>query len=91
MLNYFGIKPVLTTTKNPQANAPVEQVHQVILNMLFSKDISNKVFDYIDPWGDNLASLSWWIRASYHITIQGTLFLSLFGRDIIYNLASGVD
>ena len=48
-LDYFDIKPVLTTNKKPQANAPSERVHQVILNMIVAKDLSNKVFDYIDP------------------------------------------
>ena len=49
LLNNFDIRPVLTTTKNLQANAPVERVHQVILNMLVAKEIDKKVFNYIDP------------------------------------------
>ena len=43
LLKYFDIKPVLTKIKNPQANAPVEWVHQVILNMLVTKDLGNKL------------------------------------------------
>ena len=50
----------------------VEHLHQVILNMLVTKDIDNKVFDYIDPWGENLAYIAWGIRKSYHHTIQDT-------------------
>ena len=57
-LKYFGIKPVLTSVKNPQANDPVEQVHQLILNILAAKDLDNKVFNYIDPWVETLASIS---------------------------------
>ena len=53
----FDIKPVLTTIKIPQANAPVKQVHQLILNMLVTKDISNQVFNYIDPCGETLTSI----------------------------------
>ena len=49
LLKGLDIKPVLTSVKKPQVNAPVEQVNQVILNMLVTKDIDNKVFDYIDP------------------------------------------
>ena len=33
-------------------------VYQVILNMLVTKDIDNKVFDYIDPYGETLASMA---------------------------------
>ena len=58
LLNYFDIKPVLTTIKNPQANAPVKRVHKVILNMLVTKDLDNKISDYIYPWGETL-QLGW--------------------------------
>ena len=44
-LKDFDIKPVLTSVKNPQADAPVERVHQIILNMFFTKYLDNKVFD----------------------------------------------
>ena len=40
LLKGFNIKPVLTRIKNPQANAPVDRVHQIILNMLVTKDLS---------------------------------------------------
>ena len=45
LLKDFRIKPVLISVKNPQANAMVEQVHQVILNMLVIKYLDNKVLD----------------------------------------------
>ena len=49
LIKDFDIEPVLTSVKNPQANAPVERVNQLILNMLVTKDIDKKVFDYIYP------------------------------------------
>ena len=85
------IKPVLTSVKNPQANTPVDRVHQVILNMLSTKDIDNKVFDYIYPWVKTLAYISWEIRASYHRTIMDTSGQAVFGREMLFNLASVVD
>ena len=36
----------------------MERVHQVILNMIVTKDIDNKVFDHIDPWGETLESIA---------------------------------
>ena len=71
-LKEFYIIPVLTLVKSHQANAPVERVHQVILNMLVTKDLDNKVFDYIYPWGETLASIAWTIRDSYHRIIMAT-------------------
>ena len=47
----FDIKPVLITIKNPQDNAPVKWVHQVMLNMIVTKDLANKFFEYIYSWG----------------------------------------
>ena len=49
LLKYFGIKPVLTSVKNPQSSAPLEWVHQVIIYMLVTNDIDKKIFDHIDP------------------------------------------
>ena len=48
LLDNYYIKPVITKIKNAQANAPVERMHQVILNMIVAKDLSQKVFEYID-------------------------------------------
>ena len=59
LLKYFNIKPALTTVKNPQANASVERVNQLILNMLVTKYLDNKVFNYIYSWVETLASISW--------------------------------
>ena len=51
LLNDFSIKYVLTKNKNPQDNDQVENVHRVILNMLVTKGLDKKLFEYIDPWG----------------------------------------
>ena len=64
----------------------MERVHQVILNMIGTKDLDNKVFDHIDTWGENIASIEWAIRASYHCTIMSTPGQAVFGRAIIFNL-----
>ena len=91
MLKDFDTKPVLATTRNPKYNDPVERVHQVILNMLVTKDLDKNVFDYIDPWGETLAYITWTIRASYHRTIITTPGQAVFGRYMIFNLTSVVD
>ena len=90
LLKYFGIKSVVMTIKNFQANAPVEQLHQVISNVLVTKYLDNKVFDHIDTWGETIASIAYTIRDSYHRTIMATPGQDLFGRDMIFNLVSVV-
>ena len=90
-LKDFDIKPFLATIKNSQANAMVERMHQVILNIIVTNDLANRVFDYINKWGENLAYVAWVIRASYHRTIQFTPGQSVFGKSIIFNLTSVID
>ena len=60
----------------------MDQVQQVILNLIVTKYIDNKVFEHIDPWGKTLASIALAIRASYHSTIMSTPGKAVFGRDI---------
>ena len=68
----------------------MEQLHQVILNMLVTKYLDNKVFDYIYPWGETLSYIALPIRASYHHTIQYTPCQDFFGRCMLFNLMSVV-
>ena len=91
LLKDFDIKPVLTSVKNPQANDPVELVHQLILNMLVTKYLDNRVFYYIYPCGETLASIAWEIRASYPRTIMAAPVQYVFGIYMLFNLASVVD
>ena len=37
-------------------------MNQVIYNMIITKDLYRKVYDYIDPLREKLASLEWSIR-----------------------------
>ena len=90
LLKYYNITTVLMSLKNPKANATVERANQVILKMLVTKDIDNRVFDYIDPWGENQASIAWAIRASYHRTIFSTPGQAVFGIYLLFNLTSVV-
>ena len=78
----FDIKPVLTYVKNPQDNTPVEQVHQVILNILVTKGLDKKVFGYIYLWGETLSYIARAIIAYYNRTIMATPGKYVFGRDI---------
>ena len=59
--------------------------------MLVTKDLDNKVFDYIDQWDETLSSIEWAVRASYHRTIMATPGQDVFGRDMLFNLVSVVD
>ena len=59
LIKNSDIKPVLTLINNPQANTPFERVHQVLLNLLVTMNLDDKVFDYIYPWVEVLSSIVW--------------------------------
>ena len=69
----------------------MDQVHQVILNMLVTKYLDNKVFDHIYIWGETLAYIAWAIIASYCITIISTPGQAVFDEDVKFNITSVVD
>ena len=69
----------------------MERVHQVILIMIITKYLSNKVLDFINPCDENLEYIAWKIRATYYRTIQTAPGQYLFFRDMLFNLASIVN
>ena len=62
LLRDFSIKPTATTIKNPQANSILEKVHQVLGNMVRTKDLQTHESDDLDPWKKLLASGAWAIH-----------------------------
>ncbi len=88
LLRDFSIKPKSTSIKNPQSNSPIERLHQVLKNMFTTKDMVHQTFDWIDPFGETLASVAWAVRASYNTATKTTPAQLVFGRDMIFNLKS---
>lgn len=91
LLKDFDIKPKPTTAENPQGNSPVERIHQVVQNMIKTKELDTLIFDYIDPWAEVLSSVAWAIRASYHSTLQATPAQLVFGRDMLFNMSKVIN
>ena len=91
MLKDSDIKTVSTSVNSHQANAPLEQINQVILNMCVAKDIDDRVFYYIYPRGETIEYIALEIRASYHCDIMAMPGQVVFFKDMIFNLASAVD
>ena len=88
LLKDFAIKATCTSIKNPQANAILERIHQVVGSMLKTKDLVNVVFDVVDdPWSEILASIAFAVRCSHHSTLNATPAGQLvFGRDMLLDI-----
>ena len=91
LLKDFSIKPKCTTVKNPQANSPVERIHQVLRHMLLTKNLIEETLDYVDPFGSILSSVAWAVRSSYNNTTNATPAQLVFGRDMMFNLSTLVN
>ena len=78
------VKPI--TTRNPQANAIVERVHQTIGNMIRTFELyDNDGIDDDDPWSGILAAVMAAVRSTYSTTTQAMPMQLVFGRDAIIN------
>jgi hypothetical protein len=83
---YHGVKKKPITTRNPQDNAIVEQVHQTIGNIIWTFEVHDNYLDDDDPWKAILAATSSANRATYHTTLQKSPGQLVFGRDMIFNV-----
>ena len=54
--------------------------------MIVTKGIYNKVFYYMDHWGENLACIAWEIREYCCHILNATPGKAVFVRYIIFNL-----
>ena len=79
----YHIKTKPISKKNPQANAILERVHQVLGNLCRTFELENREIDKKDPWTGILAATAWAIQSTYHTTLQATPGQLVFGRDMI--------
>ena len=80
----YGIKRKLTSVKNPQANAILERVHQVLMSMLRTAeiDMANSVAPSdIDAF---LTNAAWAICSTYHTVLKASPGAAIFGRDMLF-------
>ena len=85
LLQTYGIKAKRISVKNPQANAILERIHQVIQDMLRTHALEDYDFNMDDPWSDILASVAWAVRSTVHTTLNATPGQLVFGRDMIFH------
>jgi hypothetical protein len=82
----YGVKAKPITVRNPQANAIVERVHQVIGNIIRTFELENNYLDDEDPWKGILSATAFAVRSTFHTTLQNTPGQLVFGRDMILNV-----
>jgi hypothetical protein len=87
----YGIKHKPTTVKNPQANAILERVQQVLGQMLRTSEINmadSVSPDDVDVFLDNAV---WAIHSTYHTVLKASPGTAVFGRDMLFDISFMAD
>ena len=84
--NEYGNKVRGATVRNPQANAILERIHQVIGSLVRTFDLEERDMDADDPWSGILSAAAFAVRSTFHTTLQATPGQLVFGRDMIFNI-----
>jgi hypothetical protein len=82
----YGIRRKPTTIKNPQANAILERLHQVLGQMicLFELDMAKTITpDDVDVFLDNVA---WAIGSTYHTVLKASPAAAIFGCNMLFDI-----
>ena len=87
LVHDYGIKRKPITVRNPQANAIVERIHQVIANMVRTFELETNYLDVENPWKGVLSATAFAIRSTYHTTLKKSPGQLVFGRDMIFNIS----
>ena len=82
----YGVKTKPITVRNPQANAIIERIHQVLGNLIRTFDNEERAIDRSDPWTGVLSAAAFAVRSTYHTTLQATPDQLVYGRDMIFNI-----
>ena len=82
----YGVKRKPTSVKNPQANAILERVHQVLMTMLRTAELD--MAETVTPSDIDtfLTNASWAIRSTYHTVLKASPGAAIFGRDMLFDI-----
>jgi hypothetical protein len=72
--------------KNPQANAILECLHQVLAQMLCSAELDMAETVTPDDVNVFLDNAAWAICSTYHTVLKASPGAAIFGRDMLFNI-----
>jgi hypothetical protein len=75
-----------TGVKNPQANAILEQVHQVIMTMLRTAEIDMATSVAPSDIATFLTNVAWTICSTYRTILKASPGAAIFGRDMLFDI-----
>ncbi len=81
-----GIKHKPTTIKNPQANAILEHLHQVLGQMLRTSELNMSKTITPDDVNVFLDNAAWAICSTYHTVLKASPGAAIFGRNMLFDI-----
>ncbi len=82
----YGIKRKPTMIKNPQGNAILECLHQVLGQMLCTSKLDMAKTITADDVDVFLYNVAWAICSTYHTVLKTAPGAAIFGRDMLFNI-----
>jgi hypothetical protein len=82
----YGIKRKPTMIKNPQANAILERLHQVLGQMLCTSELNMAETITPDDVDDFLDNAAWAICSTYHTVLKASPGAAIFGCDMLFDI-----
>jgi hypothetical protein len=83
----YGIKRKPTTVKNPQANAILERLHQVLAQILCTDELNMAETVTPDDVNVFLDNAAWAIICStYHTVLKASPGVAIFGRNMLFDI-----
>ena len=76
---------------NPQVNAIIEIIHQVLGYLVHTYNLQETYADDDDPWMGILATVAFAVSSTYHMTNRKIPGQLVFGRDMILPINHVVD
>jgi hypothetical protein len=82
----YGIKRKPTTIKNPQTNAILERLHQVLGQMLCTSELDMAKTITPDDVNVFLDNAAWAICSIYHTVLKASPSATILGRDMLFDI-----
>ena len=86
LIDQFSLIRKPTTVKNPQANAILERVHGVFMDMCRTAGLDMRDTVTEQDVDDFIANASWALRSTYHSVLKTSPGAAIFGRDMLFDI-----
>ncbi len=82
----YGVKRKPTSIKNPQANAILERIHAVFINMLCTAKLDMAKLVNASDINIFLSDAAWAIRSTHHTVLKASPGSAIFGRNMLFDI-----